>query len=128
MPPNAGLAHYRRALEVELEAEFAKRTREDVLSAMVKFGVLGGPINSIDQVFADPHVIAREMQQSFTTSQGTPVSLTRFPVELSKTPAKISSLPPVLGADSRKVLQSILNLTDSEITQLTDEEVIGTPE
>lgn len=123
---NAGRQLYRGALEVELEAEFAKRTREDVLSAMVEFGVPGGPINSIDQVFADPHVIAREMQQSFTTSKGTPVSLTRFPAELSKTPAKISSLPPALGADSRKILQSILNLADDELARLVSEGIVGT--
>ena len=123
---NAGRLQFRGALEVELEAEFAQRSREEVLSAMVEFGVPGGPINAIDQVFADQQVVTREMQESFTTPRGAHVSLTRFPAKLSKTPAKISTLPPALGADSRAVLRNRLNITDAELDRLASEGIIGT--
>lgn len=122
---NAGRLLNRGALEAELEAAFAQRPRDEVLAAMVEFGVPGGPINNIEQVFSDPHVQARDLLQSFTTANGTPVSLTRFPARMSKTPASIRSLPPALGADSRSILQDMLGLHSQEINELLATNIIS---
>ena len=122
---NSGRLLNRGALESALEAAFARRKRDEVLAAMVEFGVPGGPINSIDQVLSDPHVQQRQMLQAFTTEHGSHMSLTRFPAKLSKTPAQIRSLPPALGADTYSVLQQVLGLSNDELSGLTARGVVS---
>lgn len=117
---NASRQSNRVALEATLEAEFAIRKRDDVLSSMVAFGVPGGPINTVDQVFADPQVKSREMLESHITANGAAVSLTRFPAKLSKTPATIRRTPPTLGSDTDGVLSDVLKLSPIEINALKD--------
>ena len=51
----------RNALEAALQESLATRQRDEVLAEMAAQGVPGGPINRLDQVFADPQVIARGM-------------------------------------------------------------------
>ena len=52
----------RAALTPLIEAATALRTRHDLLSACEAAGVPAGPINRMDDVFADPQVIARGLQ------------------------------------------------------------------
>jgi crotonobetainyl-CoA:carnitine CoA-transferase CaiB-like acyl-CoA transferase len=52
----------RAALTPLIEAATALRTRHDLLGACEAAGVPAGPINRMDDVFADPQVIARGLQ------------------------------------------------------------------
>ena len=42
----------------------AKWSREDLLAACAKAAIPAGPINDLDEVFADPQVVARGMRIS----------------------------------------------------------------
>jgi crotonobetainyl-CoA:carnitine CoA-transferase CaiB-like acyl-CoA transferase len=53
------------------------------LLALEKATVPAGPINSVDQVFADPQVVARGMQ---VMENGIPAI--RTPIRLSETPLR----------------------------------------
>jgi len=59
---NAARLAHRAELDAIIGAETGKRSSEDLLSACATAGIPAGPINSIDQVFADPQVRARGMR------------------------------------------------------------------
>ena len=106
----------RAALEPELEQEIACWTSAELLSAMETAGVPGGPINRINEVFADPQVQAREMVLPVATGpQETPQI--RFPPIMSASPATIRRAPPALGADGAMILRD-LGLSDPEMQEL----------
>lgn len=59
---NAGRVENRTALSALLTEKTAQMTKEALLAACEGAGVPAGPINSLDEVFADPQVKARGMQ------------------------------------------------------------------
>lgn len=115
---NSARVEARDVLEAELSASIAGWKRAELLAAMTRAGVPGGPINSVDQVFADPQVQARGMVGHYAVPGGGELPLTRFPAILSATPAQIDRLPPRLGEHTVDVLQEVLGLTDSAISAL----------
>ncbi|MDH3663180.1 MAG: CoA transferase [Alphaproteobacteria bacterium] len=90
----------------------------DVLN---RAGVPAGRVQTLDQVFGDPQVLAQEM---VLTCPGEPaVKVTGFPVKLSATPARLRRPPPALGEHTAEILAS-LGYTSSDIEDLRDAGVI----
>ena len=56
---NAKRIENRNALDALISAETGKRTRADLLAACEARGIPAGPINRMEDVFADPQVVAR---------------------------------------------------------------------
>ncbi len=82
-----------------------------------------GPINTIDRVFRDPQVRAREMQiQMHSPSYGV-LDLVASPLRLSSSPVTYRRAPPALGQDTKDVLRE-LNYSDQEIISLRKSGVI----
>lgn len=122
---NAGRLRERRVLEVELARAIAPWRAAELLAAMGKAGVPGGPINSIDQVLADPQVAAREMLRAMRRDDGTEVQVIGFPGRLSRSPASYRLAPPRLGQDTRAVLEAELGLGGAEIEALRTAGVVA---
>ena len=125
---NAGRLRDRRVLEVELARAIAPWRAAELLAAMAKAGVPGGPINSVDQVLADPQVAAREMLRAMRRDDGTEVTVIAYPSRLSRSPASYRLAPPRLGQDTRAVLAAELGLGEAEIETLRAAGVIATAE
>ena len=125
---NAGRLRERRVLEVELARAIAPWRAAELLAAMEKAGVPGGPINSIDQVLADPQIAAREMQRAMRRDDGTEVQVIGFPGRLSRSPASYRLAPPRLGQDTRAVLEAELGLGGAEIEALRTAGVVALAE
>ncbi|MDH0126760.1 CoA transferase [Brucella intermedia GD04153] len=123
---NAERVKHRTVLEKILEEEIARYKSADLLVKMNEAGVPGGPINRIDQVFADPHVKAREMVETHILAQGQTVELTRFPARLSASPAAIRSVPQHLGASSAEILTD-MGFDAHSIENLNQKGVVGLP-
>jgi crotonobetainyl-CoA:carnitine CoA-transferase CaiB-like acyl-CoA transferase len=115
---NADRLRERRILEVELARAIAPWRAAELLAAMEKAGVPGGPINSVDQVLEDPQIIAREMLRVMHRDDGTAVKVVGFPGRLSRSPASYRLAPPRLGQDTRAVLEAELGLGEAEIEAL----------
>jgi crotonobetainyl-CoA:carnitine CoA-transferase CaiB-like acyl-CoA transferase len=64
------------------------------------------PINTIDQVFADPQAQARGVQLTMPHATG-PVSLVANPLRMSDTPVQYRTAPPLLGQDTEAVLREL---------------------
>ncbi len=88
-------------------------------------GVPCGPINSIEQVFADAQVVARGALVDIPTPEGGSVPSVANPLRLSRTAAEYRLPPPGLGANSREVLHSVLGLGHEEIDALIAKKTIA---
>jgi crotonobetainyl-CoA:carnitine CoA-transferase CaiB-like acyl-CoA transferase len=87
----------------------AGQSRGFWLEALEARQVPCGPINTIDQVFADPQVAARGMRIEMPHPLApNPVALIGSPIKLSETPVSYRHAPPACGADGDSVLQDWL--------------------
>ena len=85
------------------------------------------PVNSIDQVFADPQVQARGMRIDVphaTAAAGT-VPLIANPIQMSRTPPTYRHSPPTLGQHTDEVLAELLQLDFAERGELRAAGTIG---
>jgi crotonobetainyl-CoA:carnitine CoA-transferase CaiB-like acyl-CoA transferase len=83
-----------------------------------------GPINKLSEVFADPHVIARQMVQEMPHGSGHTVKVIANPVRLSDTPPDYRLPPPLLGEHTDAVLSERLGLDAAALATLRAKGVI----
>ena len=86
--------------------------KDDLIAAMERNGVPGGPINTLPELFESDQVAARDMKISMphaSAGKGT-VDLIGNPIKFSKTPIQYRRAPPTCGADSDDVLDELKRL------------------
>jgi crotonobetainyl-CoA:carnitine CoA-transferase CaiB-like acyl-CoA transferase len=93
------------ALCAELTAAFQARPRAEWLALLGAQDVPSGPINSIDEVFADPQVVALDMRKNLPHRTRGTVSVVGNPVRLSATPPRVGTSAPDLGAHNDEFLR-----------------------
>ena len=121
---NQGRIENRSELIPPLEAAMRERTSAEWLAALEAEGIPGGPINELDQVFADPQVQYRGMNIELPHAVAGQVPLIASPINLSQTPVSYTHAPPTLGEHSETVLAEVLELAADEIAELRDRGVI----
>ena len=91
----------------------------------LKIGV--GPINTLDTVFKDPHVKAREMVRKIPHPLAGPAGaeIISSPLRLSATPVTYRHHPPLLGEHTDEALSEILHLDEAQLAELRNDGVIG---
>jgi crotonobetainyl-CoA:carnitine CoA-transferase CaiB-like acyl-CoA transferase len=94
------------------------------VAALEGVGVPAGPINSLDAVFDDPQVRARNMQVELPHPVAGTVPLVANPLRMSQTPVTYRSAPPLLGAQTREVLAERLGMSEADIERLRARGVI----
>ena len=104
---NAGRVRHRELLVPLLAAEMRKRGRADWLAALEAAKVPCGPINGLDEVFADPQVRSRRMTATVEHPLAGTVELVASPMKLSATPVQQRRPPPLLGEHTDEVLAEI---------------------
>ncbi|MBI4183783.1 MAG: CoA transferase [Proteobacteria bacterium] len=85
-----------------------------------------GPINRLDQVFADPQVKARGMviEMDHPSIGGAKARLMASPMRFSATPAAYRLPPPTLGQHTEAVLAGLLGMGAAEIAALREKGVV----
>ncbi len=83
-----------------------------------------GPINAIDQVFADPQVKARGMEITMAHAIDPALRLIGSPIKMSESPVAYRLPPPRLGEHTEEVLQELLALQPADIEGLRRRGVI----
>ena len=101
------------------------RTQHAWLAALEALGVPCGPINRIDQVFADPQLVARGLRMDLPHPLAGTVPQVGTPIRFSATPPEYERAPPLLGEHTAAVLRERLALTDDAIAALAARGVIG---
>ena len=100
------------------------KTTAEWIDALEALKIGCGPINTLEQVFADPHVQAREMVVEMAHGSGETVKVIANPVKLSATPPSYRSAPPVLGEHTEDVLVSVLKMSASDIAALREKGIL----
>jgi formyl-CoA transferase len=90
-----------------LQDIIARHTVGHWTDLMIAAGLPAGPINTIDQVFADPQVLARHMVQRIAHPTAGEIGLVGVPFKFSETPAGIDRPPPLLGEHTNQVLSEL---------------------
>jgi crotonobetainyl-CoA:carnitine CoA-transferase CaiB-like acyl-CoA transferase len=101
------------------------RTTAEWVAAFESAAIPCGPINTIDQVFANEQVLARGLQIGLTREDGVQVPGVANPVVFSETPVEYDKAPPQLGDGTGKVLREVLGLSADELSRLRGSGVIG---
>ena len=115
-----------RATLVPLVAEaIVQRTQRDWLAALEAVGVPSGPINRLDQVFADPQLRSRGMKFDMPHALAGVVPQVNAPVKMSGTPLVPDRPPPLLAEHTLQVLRERLGLDDATVARLVSSGVIG---
>ena len=108
----------RDALVAILKPAFAAHTTQEWIARLEAVNVPCGPINRVDQVFADPQAHARELTVSLHHAAAGPIDLVASPLRLSRTPPEYTSAPPLLGQHTQEILTGMLGLPEEEIAEL----------
>ncbi|MFI4891041.1 MAG: CaiB/BaiF CoA transferase family protein [Steroidobacterales bacterium] len=83
-----------------------------------------GPVNNIEQVFADPQVRHRHLQLSLPHAAAGTVPAVASPIRLSATPVRYGSAAPLLGEHSDAILSQRLGLSGERIAELRARKII----
>ena len=122
---NAVRVHHRAELVPILEALLRRCSTREWIALLERANVPCGPINRIDEVFADPQAIARALTVNLPHSNGTTLDLVASPLRLAKTPPEYRNAPPILGEHTDTVLREELELTVGELARLRAAAVIA---
>jgi crotonobetainyl-CoA:carnitine CoA-transferase CaiB-like acyl-CoA transferase len=104
---NQHRVQHRATLVPLLEAVLLQRTRARWLADLEAAKVPCGPINDLDDVFADPQVQARGMAVPVPHPLNPALRLVGSPMKLSVTPVQLRSAPPLLGEHTDAVLAEL---------------------
>ncbi|SFP52206.1 CaiB/BaiF CoA transferase family protein [Pseudomonas borbori] len=113
----ARVAHRAELIPLLRQATVFKTTAE-WLAALEQAGVPCGPINDLQQVFADPQVQARGLRVELPHPLAGSVPQVASPIRLSATPVQYRNAPPLLGEHTEQVLQQWLGLSLEQIAEL----------
>ena len=106
-----------------LTETFAKHTLEQWLEMLEGKDTCVTPVKNLDEVFADPHVVANELVAELDDPEFGHYRQLGIPIKLSHTPGELSARAPKLGEHNAEILKNA-GYTDAQITALANESVI----
>jgi len=141
---NSARVTNREALVPHIEKAFGENSSRWWLTELEKVGVPAGPINSIDQVLAEPQAIHRGLVDRIAdtasrdarggtgfkgavnvrgdaASRGdadASIPTIASPLRLQSTPPRTTLPPPRLGAHNREILGDLLGMNDDQVADL----------
>ena len=121
---NSRRVQHRDELVALLHAVTVTRTTADWVATLEACGVPCGPINRLDEVFADPHVRSRDMRMEMDHPVAGKVPLVANPIRLSETPVEYRYAPPMLGEHTDAVLDEWLALDAEQLAALRGKRVV----
>jgi crotonobetainyl-CoA:carnitine CoA-transferase CaiB-like acyl-CoA transferase len=97
----------REALDEDLEARFATRSRQEWVGALDAAGIPCGPVLAVDEVFADPQVEHLRMLERVDHPVRGPVDVLRNPITMSRSRPVRATSSPRPGRDRAEVLTAL---------------------
>ncbi len=122
---NAARVTHRQTLIPLIQAVTQKRNTHAWVSMLENVGVPCGPIHTVDQVYQDPQVQARQMTFDMHHPTAGPIPLVANPIRMSQTPVDYRHAPPMLGQHTREVLSEVLGMTEDSLNDLKQQGVFG---
>ena len=121
---NADRVRHRAELVPMLEAVMRSRNKPAWLEALEAAKVPCGAINNLAEVFADPHIRARDMVTTWEHPVAGAIELVASPMKLSVTPVRHDIVPPTLGQHTDEVLREFLQWDAAAIAALRRQNIV----
>jgi len=91
-------------VEEQICAWTSNHTRQQIMQKL-DGGIPVGPVQDMSDIYADPHVVARQMLESCAPGGDNPdITLAASPIKFTETPTGLYQSPPGLGAHNEEVL------------------------
>ena len=91
-------------VEEQICAWTSNHTRQQIMEKL-DGGIPVGPVQDMSDIYADPHVVARQMLESCAPGGDNPdITLAASPIKFTETPTGLYQSPPGLGAHNEEVL------------------------
>jgi glutaryl-CoA transferase len=107
-----------------IEKIMKQRNSEEWLKKLDEENIPCGPINSIDEVFANEQIRHRGMQLEIEHPVAEKISMVANPINFSKTPNTYDRPPPLLAEHTNEILTELLDLDETKINALKNAGVI----
>ena len=117
---NPARVEHRDELIPQLQTVIETLNAAELLTACRAAGVPSGPINSVEQVFEHPQVLARKMVLEVEHPTAGALRMAGIPYDMSGTPGSVRLAPPLLGQHTDEILRERLGLTPQRIAQLRE--------
>ncbi|MEZ2721335.1 CaiB/BaiF CoA transferase family protein [Paenalcaligenes hominis] len=115
---NPQRVRYREQLIPLLQQRLHQGSQAHWQTQLEQANVPVGPINTLDQVYADPQVQARGLKLTLPHAEIGHMSSVANPIRLSGSPLSYKTAPPCLGEHTEQVLSELLGLDSSQIEAL----------
>lgn len=122
---NRGRVVNRAVLIPMLIEPMKARSTAEWVAAFEAAAIPCGPINTIDEVFANEQVLARGMQIGLTRDDGVQIPGVANPINFSGTPIEYEKPAPRLGDGTEKILTEVLGLELAALDALKQKKIIG---
>jgi formyl-CoA transferase len=114
----------RQACIDALAPAIRQKTTAEWVSLLEPLGVPCGPINRLDEVYADPQVVHRGMKIDVSHPVAGAIPLVANPIKYSRTPLAYDMPPPLLGEHTDEVLCSLLGKSEAEVAALRAKRIV----
>jgi crotonobetainyl-CoA:carnitine CoA-transferase CaiB-like acyl-CoA transferase len=107
----------------EVTSDFIKKktvvmTRDEAVDFYIKLGVPCAPVYHVDEVVADPHLVARGMFIEMEHPKAGKVKTPNFPIKFSEAPCLDNTAAPLLGEHSKEIFMEILGYSEEKVMEL----------
>jgi crotonobetainyl-CoA:carnitine CoA-transferase CaiB-like acyl-CoA transferase len=122
---NAKRVQNRKKLLLVITERLRQRTSREWLMEFERAQIPAGPINSLEAVFADPQITARNLLLEFPQNgTSNPVRVVGSPIRFLRTPVRHEKPPPKLGEHTEEILSELLGRSPQHIQTLREKGVI----
>ncbi len=108
----------------EVEAWTKSMPRDQVIAICTDHGVPAGAVNSIADIFADPHFKERGTLTTIDVPGIGPITVPAALPRLSETPGEVKTLGPTLGNANKQIYGDELGLSEDQQNELKEQGII----
>ncbi|MDX2452255.1 CoA transferase [Desulfosarcina sp.] len=109
------------------EEKMGAKTSREWLQLFEEAGIPCGPILDMEEVFASPHVKARDMMFSMPHPIEKEIPQLGFPYKFSDASPSVRRRPPLLGEHAELILGEEMGMQRADILKLIQDKVLFTP-
>lgn len=109
-----------------LETWASQYSKHDVAQKFLDAGIAAAPILDPEDLVKDPHIKARNMLVDFPIGDGKIIQAVGNPIKMSGVSGENERYrrPPNLGEHTEEILEKLLDLSESEIKELYENEIV----
>lgn len=106
------------AVDAIVQSWVGTMTTEDIVALCAEQDVPCASVNTIEGIFADPHIAHRQNQVAIHHDRLGDVHVPAVVPKLSRTPGRVASLGPDLGSSNAEILGGVLGMDEGRIRSL----------